>query len=152
MPCILKVGISKNLVFPFQNKSGWLPIWKMWHCKKKFYYKLLCKIHQLSCYSHFVSLFCHQLAALAPSSPNREMAYASPVQPTAVPAQVHPVFAPVETVTIAQTPILQTLRVPVSKDCFQLTVLNQYVWKSQWKCEILLLQSFWKQQLLCGYM
>lgn len=127
MPCILKVGISKIWYFHSRIRVADCPFGKCDTAKKKFYYKLLCKIHQLSCYSHFVSLFCHQLAALAPSSPNREMAYASPVQPTAVPAQVHPVFAPVETVTIAQTPILQTLRVPVSKDCFQLTVLNQYV-------------------------
>lgn len=55
-----------------------------------------------------------QLAALAPSSPNKVMVSASHAQPTAAPAQEHPPFAPVEPVTTAQIPILRTLLAPVS--------------------------------------
>lgn len=51
------------------------------------------------------------------------MASACLVQPIAVPAWEHPVFAPVEMVTTAQTQILQTLCAPVSQDCFQLPAL-----------------------------
>lgn len=78
-------------------------------------------------FSDHFSYFCHQHATLAPLSPNREMASACLVQPIAVPAREHPVFAPVEMVTTAQTQILQTLCAPVSQDCFQLPALFFYV-------------------------
>lgn len=104
-------GLAKvNFVFSFQSKT----------LSNMIVVKSVCLLFFLSCWSCFLhhSLFCHQLAALAPSSPNRGTVCACPAQPTAVPAREQPVFAPVETVITAQTQILPTPPALVSNASF----------------------------------
>jgi len=66
----------------------------------------------------FLTLFYHQLAALAPSSPNKGTNPVFPAQTTAVPPQERLMFAPVKTVITAQTQILQSHPAQVSEDLF----------------------------------
>lgn len=111
-------GLAKvNFVLSFQSKT--LSNMNVDHCSLKLL-KSVCLLFFLSCCSCFLhhSLFCHQLAALAPSSPNRGTVCACPAQPTAVPAREQPVFAPVETVITAQTQILPTPPALVSNASF----------------------------------